>query len=161
MRVPSWGPCVDMTWIGPWEVPNWVARVHFMGVTAPNRRKAWIRDLTISCETLNMLLIHTAAKLVERTLDERTVVGGAAAIFSMGGSPWTQSGWTIGSDLTQFDAEAAALAKAVEVLAAFYCSEGATPPPSLYISHFFFIECNLGGEKPAVYEGPLVCYALS
>ena len=110
-----------------------MARVQFMGVTTPTRRKAWIRDLTISCETLGMLLIHTAAKLVERTLDERTIVGGAAAIFSMGGSPWTQSGWTIGSDLTQFDADAAALAKAVEVLAAFYCSEGAPPPASIFL----------------------------
>ena len=71
-----------------------------------------------------------AAKLVDRTLDEPTVVGGAAAIFSIGGSPWTQSGWTIGSDLTQFDADAAALAKAVEVMVAFYCSEGAPSPPT-------------------------------
>ena len=127
-RVPSWGPRVDVTWISPWEVPNWVARVQFMGVTTPLRRKEWIRDLTISCETLNMLLIHTAAKLVTRQLEEETVVGGAAATFSVGGSPWTQSGWTIGSDLTQFDADAAALAKAVEVLADFYCNPGAPPP---------------------------------
>ena len=41
----------------------------------------------ISCETLGMLLIHMAAKLVDRTLEEQTVVGGAAAIFSIGGSP--------------------------------------------------------------------------
>ena len=101
-----------------------------MGVTTPSRRKEWIRDLTISCETLNMLLIHTAAKLVTRQLDEEVVVGGAAAIFSMGGSPWTQSGWTIGSDLTQFDADVAALTKAVEVFSDFYCSDGAPPPPS-------------------------------
>ena len=132
-RVPSWGPRIDVTWIGPWEVPNWVARIQFMGVTTPTCRKAWIRDLTISCETLGMLLIHTAAKLVERTLDEPTVVGGAAAIFSIGGSPWMQSGWTIGSDLTQFDADAVALAKAVEVLVAFYCSEGAPPPASIFL----------------------------
>ena len=129
-RVPSWGPHVDVTWIGPWEVPNWVAQVQFMGVTDPTRRKAWIRDLTISCETVNMLLIHAVATLVERTLEEPTTVGGVAAIFSIGGSPWTQSGWTIGSELTQFDVDAAALAKAVEVLTAFYCSDGAPPPPS-------------------------------
>ena len=64
-----------------------------MGVTTPMHRKEWIRDLIISCETLNMLLIHTAAKLVMRQLDEETVVGGAAAVFLMGGSPWTQSRW--------------------------------------------------------------------
>ena len=107
-----------------------MARVQVMGVTAPSRRKEWIRDLTISCETLNMLLIHTAAKLATRQMGEETVVGGAAAIFSMGGSPWTQSGWTIGSDLTQFDADVAALTKAVEVFSDFYCSDGAPPPPS-------------------------------
>ena len=56
------------------------------------------------------------------------------ATFSVGGSPWTQSGWTIGSDLTQFDADAAAIAKAVEVLVAFYCSDGA-PPPLLIFSY--------------------------
>ena len=128
--VPSWGPCVDVTWIGPWEVPNWVAKVQVMGVTTPSRRKEWIRDLTISCETLNMLLVHTAAKLVTRQLDEEVVVGGAAAVFSAGGSPWTQSGWTIGSDLTQFDADVVALAKAVEVFSDFYCTTGAPPPPS-------------------------------
>ena len=129
-RVPSWGPRVDVSWISPWEVPNWVAKISVMGVTTPSRRKEWIRDLTISCETLNMLLIHTAAKLVTRQLDEETVVGGAAAVFSAGGSPWTQSGWTIGSDLTQFDADVAALTKAVEVFSDFYCSDGAPPPPS-------------------------------
>ena len=42
-------------------------------------------------------------------------MGSAAAIFLIGGSPWTQSGWTIRSELTQFDADAAAIAKAVEV----------------------------------------------
>ena len=127
-RVPSWGPHVDVTWISPWEVPNWAAKVQFMGVTTPMHRKEWIRDLMISCETLNMLLIHTAAKLVMRQLDEETVVGGAAAVFLMGGSPWTQSRWTISSELTQFDADAVALAKAVEVLVAFYCSVDMPPP---------------------------------
>ena len=107
-----------------------------MGVTTPTHRKVWIRDLTISCETLGMLLIHAAAKLVERTLEELTTVGGAAAIFSIGGSPWTQSGWTISSELTQFDADTAALAKAVEVLAAFYCSDRAPPPP---LPYFLFL----------------------
>ena len=63
-------------------------------------------------------------------LDEEMVVGGAAATFSVGGSPWTQSRWTISLDLTQFDADAAALAKAVEVLSEFYCAIGAPPPPS-------------------------------
>ena len=33
-----------------------------------------------------MMLIHTAAKLVTRTFEEPTIVGGAAATFSVGGS---------------------------------------------------------------------------
>lgn len=87
----------------------------------------------IACETLNMLLIHTASKLVERNLNECMMVGGAAAIFLIGGTPWTQSGWTIGSELTQFDTDAAALAKAVEVMVDFYCSDGAPPPSSIFL----------------------------
>ena len=63
-RVPSWGPRVDLKVIAPWEVPNWVVHITYMGVVAPYIRKAWIRDLTISYEGLSMLLIHTAAKLV-------------------------------------------------------------------------------------------------
>ena len=133
-----------------------------MGVTAPTHRKVWIRDLMISCETLGMLLIHMAAKLVERTLDEPTVVGGTAAIFSIGGSPWTQSRWTIRLELTQFDADTVALAKVVEVLMNFYCSDGApTPPPLIYLHSIIVFECNIGGEKPAVYKGPLLCSVLS
>ena len=92
----------------------------------------------------------TAAKLVERNLDEHTTMGGAAAIFSIGGSPWTQSRWTIGSELTQFDVDAAALAKAVEVLVSFYCSDGAPPPPFVHLFTYFFVECDVGGEKPTV-----------
>ena len=81
-----------------------------------------------------MLLIHTAARLVERNLDEQTSVGGTAAISSIGGSPWTQSGWTIGLELTQFNVDAAAHAKVVEVLMGFYCSDRAPPHlPSFYL----------------------------
>ena len=64
MWVPSWGPRVDSKVIAPWEVPNWVAHVTYMGVMAPYIRKAWIRDLTVSYDGLSMMLIHTAAKLV-------------------------------------------------------------------------------------------------
>ena len=72
-----------------------------------------------------MMLIHTAAKLVTRTFEEPTVVGGAAATFSVGGSVWTNSTWTISSELTQFDADVAAIAKAVEVMVTYYTQEQA------------------------------------
>ena len=116
--------------IAPWEVPNWAAQVTYMGVVAPYIRKAWIRDLTISYDGLSMMLIHTAAKLVTRTFEEPTVVGGAAATFSVGGSAWTNSVWTISSELTQFDADTAAIAKAVEVMAAYYTHKRAPRPTS-------------------------------
>ena len=38
---------------------------------------------------------------------------------------WTNSAWTIGSELTQFDADMAAIAKAVEVMALYYTHERA------------------------------------
>jgi hypothetical protein len=41
LKVPSDGPRVDHTAIGPWEVPNWVAQTRYMGVVAPYVRKAW------------------------------------------------------------------------------------------------------------------------
>ena len=109
-----------------------MAHVTYMGVVAPYIRKAWIRDLTVSYDGLSMMLIHTAAKLVTRTFEEATVVGGAAATFSVGGSVWTNSAWTIGSELTQFDADAAAIAKAVEVMAAYYTHERA-PPANIFL----------------------------
>ena len=79
-----------------------------------------------------MMLIHTAAKLVTRTFEEPTIVGGAAATFSVGGSAWTNSAWTIGSELTQFDADAAAIAKAVEVMSTYYTHERA-PPANIFL----------------------------
>jgi hypothetical protein len=45
-RVPSWGPRVDVVAVSPWEVPNWVAHLTYMGVVRPHLRKAWIRDLS-------------------------------------------------------------------------------------------------------------------
>ena len=79
-----------------------------------------------------MMLIHTAAKLVTQTFKEPTVIGGAAATFSVGGSTWTNSAWTISSELTQFDADMAAIAKAVEVMVTYYTQEWA-PPANIFL----------------------------
>ena len=35
LKVPSSGPKVDLTVLAPWEVPNWVDRVSYMGVETP------------------------------------------------------------------------------------------------------------------------------
>ena len=132
-RVPSWGPRVDLKVIAPWEVPNWAAHIAYMGVVNPYIRKAWVRDLLVSYQGLSMLIIHTAAKLVTRVFEERVVVGGAAATFSVGGSAWTNSAWTIGSELTQFDADAAAIAKAIEEVVRFHLSSDSAPPSIIYL----------------------------
>jgi hypothetical protein len=35
LRVPSSGPKVDIVMLAPWEVPNWVEQVSYMGVENP------------------------------------------------------------------------------------------------------------------------------
>ena len=127
-RVPSDGPKVDVKAIAPWEVPNWVAQTTYMGTVAPYIRKAWVRDLTVSYEGMSTMIIHTVAKVVSRHVGDLTVVGGVAATFSTGGSAWTNCAWTIGSELTQFDADAYALARTAETLAHYYTEE--VPPPA-------------------------------
>jgi hypothetical protein len=52
LRVPSGGPKVDITAVTPWEVPNWVEHVAYMGVENPCVRKTWIRDLTVAVTVL-------------------------------------------------------------------------------------------------------------
>jgi hypothetical protein len=52
LKVPSSGPKVDLMVLAPWEVPNWVDHVLYMGVETPFVRKSWIRDLTASGVTL-------------------------------------------------------------------------------------------------------------
>jgi hypothetical protein len=60
------------------------------------------------------------------------VVGGAAATYTRGGNPITWHSWVAGSELTQFDADAFALARTAEVLASSY-SNGVAPPLTVYL----------------------------
>jgi hypothetical protein len=85
VRVPSGGPKVDITAVAPWEVPNWVEHVSYMGVENPCVRKAWIRDLTVAEKGSNTMLIHLAAATLNREAEGLGVVGGAAATYSRGG----------------------------------------------------------------------------
>jgi hypothetical protein len=94
LKVPSDGPRVDHTAVSPWEVPNWVACTRYMGVVAPYVRKAWTRDLMASCEGMSIMITHTAAAVVSRHCGDLTVVGGAAATFSVGGSRPKVSAWS-------------------------------------------------------------------
>jgi hypothetical protein len=127
LRVPSEGPKVDVAAIAPWEVPNWVEHVSYMGVENPCIRKAWIRDLTEAVKGTNTMLIHLAAATRNRDAEGLGVVGGAATTYSRGGAEITSHDWVIGSDLTQFDADAYVLARAAEVMAQCYTAEVAPP----------------------------------
>jgi hypothetical protein len=46
LKVPSAGPKVDIMAIAPWEVPNWVEHVSYVGMENLYVRKTWIHDLT-------------------------------------------------------------------------------------------------------------------
>jgi hypothetical protein len=85
LRVPSDGPKVDIAAVAPWEVPNWVEHVSYMGVENPCVRKTWIRDLTIAVKGSNTMLIHLAAATCNREAEGLGVMGGAAATYSRGG----------------------------------------------------------------------------
>jgi hypothetical protein len=132
LKVPSEGPRVDVVAIAPWEVPNWVEHVSYMGVENPCVRKAWICDLTVAAKGSSTMLIHLAAATRNREAEGLGVVGGAAATYSRGGAEITSHDWVIGSDLTQFDADAYVLARVAEVMAQCYTAEVA-PPSHTYI----------------------------
>jgi hypothetical protein len=78
------------------------------------------------------MLIHLAAATLNREAEGLGVVGGAAATYSRGGAEVTSHDWVIGSDLTQFDADAYVLARVAEVMAQCYTAEVA-PPKHTYI----------------------------
>jgi hypothetical protein len=132
LKVPSSGPKVDVAALAPWEVPNWLEHVSHMGVENPCVRKTWIRDLTVTVKGTNTMLIHLAAATLNRDVEGLGVVGGAAATYSRGGADITSHDWVIGTDLTQFDADAYVLARAAEVLAQCYTKEVA-PPDTIYM----------------------------
>jgi hypothetical protein len=103
-----------------------------MGVENPCIRKTWIRDLMEAVKGTSTMLIHLAAATLNREAEGLGVVGGAAATYSRGGADITSHDWVIGTDLTQFNADAYVLARAAEVLAQCYTTEVA-PPNSIYL----------------------------
>jgi hypothetical protein len=89
LKVPSSGPKVDVAVLAPWEVPNWVDHVSYMGVESPYVRKTWIRDLMASGPDTSTMLIHVAAATCNREAEELGVVGGAAVTYGHGSNPIT------------------------------------------------------------------------
>jgi hypothetical protein len=132
LKVPSSGLKVDIVALAPWEVPNWVEHVSYMGVENPCVRRTWIRDLMGVVKGTSTMLIHLAAATLNREAEGLGVVGGAAATYSRGGTDITSHDWVIRMDLTQFDADTYALARMAEVLAQCYTTEVA-PPTAIYL----------------------------
>jgi hypothetical protein len=131
LKVPTEGPRVDVVAIAPWEVPNWVEYVSYMGMENPYVQKTWIHNLTEAVCGLSTMLIHLAAATCNREVEGLGVVGGAAATYSRGGADITSHDWVIGTELTQFDADAYVLARAAETLAQCY-TQGVAPPLSIF-----------------------------
>jgi hypothetical protein len=63
-KVPSEGPRVNVVAIAPWEVPNWVEHVSYMGVESPFIWKAWIRNLTEAVKGTMYALKSVCMKIV-------------------------------------------------------------------------------------------------
>jgi hypothetical protein len=120
LEVPSSGPRVNVMALSPWEVPDWVAQVSYMGVENPYIQKTWIHDLMEVGIGMNMMLIHMAASTLNREEDSVEVVGRVAATYLQGGNQLMWDKWLIGLELTQFDTDAYALARMAEVLAVSY-----------------------------------------
>jgi hypothetical protein len=59
-------------------------------------------------------------------------VGSAACSYSVRGGPSSTQAWTIGSELTQFNVDAFAIARSAETLANFYTAE-ALPPVNFFL----------------------------
>ena len=134
-RVPSHGPKVDWMVIAPWEVPVWAAQTSHWGVTNPAARVEWVQSLVDVGLHLGVEVLFTAAKVTGRDLEgtgELIQVGGASVVTQQGGEDPRTWRWTMGSEATQFDVNAFALAKAAEVLASTY-TEGVTLPQVIYI----------------------------
>jgi hypothetical protein len=120
LKVPSSGPRVDLTVLAPWEAPNWVDHVSYMGVETPFVQKRWISDLMAAGADSSTMFIHVAAATCNREAEGLGVVRGAAATYARGGNPITWHSWAAGSELTQFDADVFALARTAEALASTY-----------------------------------------
>jgi sugar/nucleoside kinase (ribokinase family) len=75
---------------------------------------------------LQSMISHMAAAVVSQHCGDLTVVGGAAATFSVGGSRLKVSAWS-GGNLMQFDADAYVLARTAEEITHTYTDE--VPPP--------------------------------
>jgi hypothetical protein len=73
-----------------------------------------------------------ATCITKHVVVDLTEVGSAACSYSVRGGPINAQAWTIGSELTQFDADAFAIAHSAETLANIYTVE-ALPPVNFFL----------------------------
>ena len=133
-RVPVQGPHADIVAVAPWEVPNWRARVNHMGITTPQDRKTWVNDLYRSLPASGVSIISVARTVSNKDRYDNWMVGGAAAILNTHTEgitrTWTHH-WALGTEVTQYDVDLFALAKAAQWAAEFY--ETQEPPSHIYL----------------------------
>ena len=135
LRVPSYGPKVDLTVIAPWETPIWVAKTSYWGVTNPAARKEWVQSLVEIGLTSSTSVFFTTAKVLCSDVGDLTDVGGTSVATLQGGEDPHAERWTVGSEVTQFDANCFALAKAAECLNTRYSADLDCPPIIYFFSH--------------------------
>ena len=133
-RVPSHGPKVDLMVIAPWEIPVWAAQTSHWGVTNPAARKDWVQLLVESGLNSSTSMFFTAAKVTQRDVGDLTEVGGTGVVSLRGGEEPHSQRWMVGSEVTQFDANCFALAKAAECLATTYTADIDCPPVVYFFS---------------------------
>ena len=115
----------DWTVIAPWEIPVWATQMSHWGVTNPAARVEWVQSLIDIGLHSGVEVFFTAAKVTGRDLEgtgELIPVGGASVVSQRGSEEPRTWKWTMGSEATQFDVNAFALAKAAEVLCYVFIS---------------------------------------
>jgi hypothetical protein len=82
--VPSEGPCIDVTALTPWDVPNWRLRVRLLGTCPPHTQKTWVQSLWDHLPGSSNRIVHAMGVVRQDSLIG-TTAGGAAATLSDGG----------------------------------------------------------------------------
>ncbi len=130
------GPVIDVTAIAPWEAHNWEAYVSCEGVMNPKSRNKLVNGLYSSMPNSSMVIICLTGTISNKDQFDDKLVGGAAANVLEGqvrmriGYTRTMS-WCLGTEVTQYDVDLFAIAKAAEWLAAEYSH--APAPHHIYI----------------------------
>ena len=125
-RVPVEGPQANVVAILPWEVPNWEGRTNHMGITTPQDHKKWVNNLCRSVPTSGVSIISVASIVSNQGCYDDQMVGRAAAILNtgIGGSSRTWNHhWALGTEVTQYDVDLFALAKATQWATEFYANQ--------------------------------------